>query len=126
MTVLSSVKGFPRHNAIMNPCILMSTPTTMNKYYNYSAGFHGGGPRRSGANRHNYSTNNTLSTSFFGPFGLGFRLPFDDLLENAAAPTNFTSFGTFTSFDGMAGGTSMKRTSTSTRFINGKKITTKK
>ncbi|XP_014488462.1 PREDICTED: dnaJ homolog subfamily B member 6-like isoform X2 [Dinoponera quadriceps] len=90
------------------------------------SGFHGSGPRRGGANRHNYSTNNSLSTSFFGPFGFGFRLPFDDLLESAGTPTNFTSFGTFTSFDGMSGGTSMKRTSTSTRFINGKKITTKK
>ncbi|XP_032678470.1 dnaJ homolog subfamily B member 6-like isoform X2 [Odontomachus brunneus] len=90
------------------------------------SGFHGGSSRRGGANRHNYSTSNSLSTSFFGPFGFGFRLPFDDLLENAGAPTNFTSFGTFTSFDGMSGGTSMKRTSTSTRFIDGKKITTKK
>jgi len=47
-------------------------------------------------------------------------------MENAGAAGNFTSFGTFTSFDGTSGGTAVKRTSTSTRFIDGKKITTKK
>lgn len=36
----------------------------------------------------------------------------------------FTSFST--SFGGGGGGPAMKRTSTSTRFINGNKITTKK
>lgn len=90
------------------------------------AGFHGGGRRRCAEGRPGHSTNNSLSTSFFGPFGFGFRLPFDDLMENAGAAGNFTSFGTFTSFDGMSGGTAVKRTSTSTRFIDGKKITTKK
>ncbi|XP_018059037.1 PREDICTED: dnaJ homolog subfamily B member 6-like isoform X2 [Atta colombica] len=89
------------------------------------AGFHGGGSRR-GVGRHDHSTSNSLSTSFFGPFGFGFRLPFNDLMENAGAAGNFTSFGTFTSFDGTSGGTAVKRTSTSTRFIDGKKITTKK
>ncbi|KAL6254216.1 hypothetical protein P5V15_014836 [Pogonomyrmex californicus] len=91
------------------------------------AGFHGGGSRRGAGGRHGHSTNNSLSTSFFGPFGFGFRLPFDDLMGNASAAGNFTSFGTsFTSFDGMGGGAAVKRTSTSTRFIDGKKITTKK
>lgn len=47
-------------------------------------------------------------------------------MENAGAGANFTSFNTFTSFDGASGGAAVKRTSTSTRFINGKKITTKK
>lgn len=89
------------------------------------AGFHGGGSRRGGAGRHGHPANNSLSTSFFGPFGFGFRLPFD-LMDNAGAAANFTSFNTFTSFDGASGGTAMKRTSTSTRFIDGKKITTKK
>ncbi|KAG5308967.1 DNJ6B protein, partial [Pseudoatta argentina] len=90
------------------------------------AGFHGGGSRRGVGGRHDHSTSNSLSTSFFGPFGFGFRLPFNDLMENAGAAGNFTSFGTFTSFDGTSGGSAVKRTSTSTRFIDGKKITTKK
>ncbi|KAL6436293.1 hypothetical protein ACFW04_004684 [Cataglyphis niger] len=88
------------------------------------AGFHG--PRRGGTGRHGHPTSNSLSTSFFGPFGFGFRLPFDNLMENAGGAGNFTSFGTFTSFDGASGGAAVKRTSTSTRFIDGKKITTKK
>lgn len=96
------------------------------KLQTLNLGFHGGGPRRGAAGRHGHSTNNSLSTSFFGPFGFGFRLPFDNLMENAGPAGNFTSFGTFTSFDGMSGGSAVKRTSTSTRFIDGKKITTKK
>ncbi|XP_072752013.1 dnaJ homolog subfamily B member 6-B isoform X2 [Anoplolepis gracilipes] len=89
-------------------------------------GFHGSSRR--GTDRHGHPTSNlsSLSTSFFGPFGFGFRLPFDNLMENASAAGNFTSFGTFASFDGASGGSAVKRTSTSTRFIDGKKITTKK
>jgi len=94
------------------------------KHCKYPVGFHGGGPRRDAGGRHDHS--NSLSTSFFGPFGFGFRLPFNGLMENASAAGNFTSFGTFTSFDGTSGNTAVKRTSTSTRFIDGKKITTKK
>ncbi|KAL0100612.1 hypothetical protein PUN28_019187 [Cardiocondyla obscurior] len=90
------------------------------------AGFHGGGPRRNVGGRHGHSANNSLSTSFFGPFEFGLRLPFNNLMENATNPGSFTSFNSFTSFDGMSGGAAVKRTSTSTRFIDGKKITTKK
>ncbi|KAK2579986.1 hypothetical protein KPH14_012245 [Odynerus spinipes] len=83
------------------------------------AGMFGGGARRPGRN----GSNNTLSTSLFGR--LGFRSPFDFL--EGGANCGFTSFSTFPSFDGTAGGgAAVKRTSTSTRFINGKKITTKK
>lgn len=89
------------------------------------AGLHGCS-RRGATGRHGHSTNNSLSTSFFAPFGFSFRLPFDDLVENTSAAGNFTSFGTFTSFAGASGGAAVKRTSTSTRFIDGKKITTKK
>ncbi|KAH0951983.1 hypothetical protein HN011_005166 [Eciton burchellii] len=89
------------------------------------AGFHGGSSRRNPTGRHGHSANNSLSTSFFGPFGFGFRLPFD-LMDNAGATGNFTSFNTFSSFDGASSGSAMKHTSTSTRFIDGKKITTKK
>ncbi|XP_076652208.1 dnaJ homolog subfamily B member 6 isoform X2 [Halictus rubicundus] len=59
---------------------------------------------------------------------------FSDLYKmgGASGPINFTSFDAFTNFDssrgggGGGGGGAIKRTSTSTRFINGKKITTKK
>ncbi|KAL2713162.1 dnaJ subfamily B member 6 isoform X1, partial [Vespula squamosa] len=86
------------------------------------AGMFGPGVRR-GSSRN--GSNNSLSTSLFGR--LGFRSPFDDVLEGAA-DCNFTSFSTFPGFDGTTGGggAAIKRTSTSTRFINGKKITTKK
>nr|XP_050853257.1 dnaJ homolog subfamily B member 6 isoform X2 [Vespula vulgaris] len=73
------------------------------------------GPGRNGSN-------NSLNTSLFGH--LGFHSPFDDVFEGATY-CNYTSFGTFPGFDGTTGGAAIK-TSTSTRFINGKKITTKK
>lgn len=76
-----------------------------------------------GSNRHSHPSSNSISTSFFGPLGFGFS-PFNNLFEGATG--NFTSFNTFASFDGSSGGGAVKRTSTSTRFINGKKITTKK
>ncbi|KOC61625.1 DnaJ like protein subfamily B member 6 [Habropoda laboriosa] len=82
-------------------------------------------------NRHGQPGNN-LSRSVFGTLGVafGFR-PFSDLFE---CTTGFTSFNTSASFggnngggfDGNSGGGNVKKTSTSTRFINGKKITTKK
>ncbi|XP_054286148.1 dnaJ homolog subfamily B member 3-like isoform X3 [Macrosteles quadrilineatus] len=75
--------------------------------------------------RHSHPSS-TLSTSLFGPFGLGLGLGFEDMFGNAhAGSAQFTSFST--SF-GSGGGSNpaVKRTSTSTRFINGKKITTKK
>ncbi|KAF7399697.1 hypothetical protein HZH68_008289 [Vespula germanica] len=74
------------------------------------------GPGRNGSN-------NSLNTSLFGR--LGFHSPFDDVFEGATY-CNYTSFGTFPGFDGTTGGGAAIKTSTSTRFINGKKITTKK
>jgi len=53
----------------------------------------------------------------FGGFGGGFGSGFDDMFSMAS--TGFASHG------GSAGG-NVKRTSISTRFANGKKITTKK
>lgn len=53
----------------------------------------------------------------FGGFGGGFGSGFDDMFSMANA--GFASYG------GSTGG-NMKRTSISTRFANGKKITTKK
>ncbi|XP_017892969.1 dnaJ homolog subfamily B member 6-B-like isoform X1 [Ceratina calcarata] len=73
--------------------------------------------------RHSHPTSNSISTSFFSPFGFGFS-PFNNLFEGASG--NFTSFNTFTSFGGSNVGGAVRRTSTSTRFINGKKITTEK
>ncbi|CAD1477441.1 unnamed protein product, partial [Heterotrigona itama] len=81
---------------------------------------------RFGSNRHSHPSSNSISTSFFGPIGVshhGFS-PFNNLFEGSSR--NFTSFNTYASFGGTSGGGAMKRTSTSTRFINGKKITTKK
>lgn len=83
----------------------------------------GTGARR-GSNRHSHPSSNSISTSFFGPLGFGGFSQFNNLFEGVSG--NFTSFNTFTAFDGNNGGGSLKRTSTSTRFINGKKITTKK
>ncbi|XP_032454198.1 dnaJ homolog subfamily B member 6 isoform X4 [Nasonia vitripennis] len=85
------------------------------------AGLHG----HSRGNRHSHPVN-TLSTSFFGPFGF-FSSPFGDIFGAQNGMANCTSFSTLTNFGGPSGGhAEMKRTSTSTRFINGKKITTKK
>ncbi|XP_033355482.1 dnaJ homolog subfamily B member 6-B isoform X1 [Bombus vosnesenskii] len=81
---------------------------------------------RLGPNRHSHPSSNSISTSFFGPLGVshfGFS-PFNNLFEGSSG--NFTSFNAFTTFGGASGGGAVKRTSTSTRFINGKKITTKK
>ncbi|XP_018329430.1 dnaJ homolog subfamily B member 6 isoform X1 [Agrilus planipennis] len=68
-------------------------------------------------------------TSLFSPFG-GFGLGLSDsLMENfLATPGGFTSFSSVNSTfaNGSPGSTNVKRTSTSTRFVNGKKITTKK
>ncbi|XP_048269466.1 dnaJ homolog subfamily B member 6-like isoform X2 [Bombus affinis] len=73
---------------------------------------------------------------FFG--GTSFEDLFSDLTEvgvrlgpnrhshPSGSSGNFTSFNAFTTFGGTSGGGAVKRTSTSTRFINGKKITTKK
>ncbi|KZC14555.1 DnaJ like protein subfamily B member 2 [Dufourea novaeangliae] len=84
-----------------------------------------------GFHRHSHPSSNSISTSFLDPFGIGFS-PFNNLFEGA--PGHFTSFNTFTTFGGTSGsggggfggGGAVKKTSTSTRFINGKKITTKK
>ncbi|KAI4479859.1 PREDICTED: dnaJ homolog subfamily B member 6-like [Polistes canadensis] len=66
-------------------------------------------------------TNNSLSTSLFGR--LGIHSPF----YNPLSGMEFTEFNSFPSFDVTTShGAAVKRTSTSTRFINGKKITTKK
>lgn len=78
-------------------------------------------------NRHSHPQQNTIASQFFNPFGFSLGMNgIDDFFANNS--NGFTSFSTFNStFSGPNGGTAaIKRTSTSTRFINGKKITTKK
>lgn len=60
---------------------------------------------------------------FGSPFGFGFPSLFDDPFD--MAPAGFTSFSS-TSFSGPAGGGNFRSTSTSTKYINGKKVVTKK
>lgn len=87
-------------------------------FENVFSDFLGTGGHR-GSNRHSH---NSISASFFGPFGHGFS-PLNNLLEGALG--NLTSFDSF-SCESTSGGSAVKRTTTSTRFINGQKITTKK
>ncbi|KAJ8675474.1 hypothetical protein QAD02_011260 [Eretmocerus hayati] len=83
------------------------------------AGFHG----HSRGNRQN-NPMNSLSASLFSPFGF-FPSPFGDIFGNNGM-NSCTSFSHINFGGPSAGHGEMKRTSTSTRFINGKKITTKK
>ncbi|XP_023246143.1 dnaJ homolog subfamily B member 6 [Copidosoma floridanum] len=75
----------------------------------------------------NRNAGNSISTSFFSPFG-HFDSAFGDIFGGGFGMNNCTTFSTCASFGGPSnnGPREMKRTSTSTRFINGKKITTKK
>ncbi|XP_046992546.1 dnaJ homolog subfamily B member 6-like isoform X4 [Schistocerca americana] len=73
--------------------------------------------------------NNSITSSFFSPFGLqlgGFQI--DDFfgMDGNSGFTSFTSLSSSNMGGGAGSGAAVKRTSTSTRFINGKKITTKK
>ncbi|XP_066591006.1 dnaJ homolog subfamily B member 6-like isoform X2 [Prorops nasuta] len=86
------------------------------------AGIHGASNRR-GSHRHSNPTN-SISTSFFNQLGFGFHSPLADFFNTGV--TGFQATNSFPTFDANGSGASIKRTSTSTRFINGKKITTKK
>jgi DnaJ family protein B protein 6 len=64
----------------------------------------------------------------YSPFAAhGFHMPvFGDFLSAGHIGSgDFTSFSSLSNFSGPSGG-NVKRTSTSTRFIDGKKMTTKK
>lgn len=84
------------------------------------------GSAQQGPAQHN-NHHNSLSSTFFTPFGSLFGpnmfSPFTGL-EGIEGGGGFTTFSsqTFTNF----GGPAVKRSSTSTKFVNGKKITTKK
>lgn len=67
-----------------------------------------------------------MAPSLFSPFGFGAFGALDDFLTTGSPMGGgFTHFSSLTSSMG-APGANVKRTSTSTRFVNGKKITTKK
>jgi len=86
-------------------------------------GFGRGGQSRRNRNSHPQTA---LSSTYSNPFdSLRFGMPGIDNLFSVGQPDAFTSFSSLDNFSGSGGGT-VKRTSTSTRFINGKKMTTKK
>ncbi|XP_060528187.1 dnaJ homolog subfamily B member 6 isoform X1 [Cylas formicarius] len=81
------------------------------------------------ANRHSHPQNQLSSHGLFSPFSLlggGFM---DDFF-GAGSHGGFSSFSTinstFTNGAGSPSGANVRRTSTSTRFVNGQKVTTKK
>jgi len=80
------------------------------------------GFQRPQANHHHHQSQQ-LSNTFFDPFGFGFGDFMDTSGGFGGGFTSMTSFGG--SMGGSAGG-NVKRTSTSTRFVNGKKIVTKR
>ena len=80
-------------------------------------------------NRNTHSSNALSSHHIFHPFGFGFGGSImDDLFSSGQG--GFTSISslntTFTNGAHGSGNSNIKRTSTSTRFVNGKKITTKR
>lgn len=96
--------------------------------------FEGFGPhcnrrRRQGRHRgsvHGSAPYQTVS-NFFGPgFGLSFSFPFDDFGGGLDRGGGFTSFTSQSFSPGVGGGFHGKRTSTSTKYVNGKKVSTKK
>jgi len=83
---------------------------------------------RAGQGRRNRNSHpqTALSSAFTSPFDpLRFGMPGFDSLFSVGQPDAFTSFSSLSNISGSGGG-AVKRTSTSTRFINGKKMTTKK
>lgn len=83
---------------------------------------------RSRRNRNSHPQTALSSHHLFSPFGLslGGGGLMDDFFSNR--PAAFTSFSSFNSTfsNGSGGNANIRKTSTSTRFVNGKKITTKK
>lgn len=88
-------------------------------------GMNGHGRQRRGGNSRHSHPSNTIASQFFSPLGLGFDMN-DFFGSGGGAGGGFTSFSSFSSGFSGPSGAAVKRTSTSTRFINGKKITTKK
>uniref|UniRef100_A0A1B6E987 J domain-containing protein n=1 Tax=Clastoptera arizonana TaxID=38151 RepID=A0A1B6E987_9HEMI len=81
-----------------------------------------GGPR----SRHSRPSH-SITSQLFNPFGFGVGINFEEPGGGFfPMDSNFTSFSTSLSGGQAPNNANIKRTSTSTRFINGKKITTKK
>ncbi|KAK7794778.1 hypothetical protein R5R35_004119 [Gryllus longicercus] len=75
------------------------------------------------------SQDTAVSSRFMSPFSFGLGFDLDDMMSmGMGGHGGFTSFSSVMSTAGGTGSTggNVKRTSTSTRFVNGKKITTKK
>ncbi|XP_026746757.1 dnaJ homolog subfamily B member 6 isoform X1 [Trichoplusia ni] len=84
---------------------------------------HGHQQHRHGRRSH---PSTSLTSSLFSPFGFGMQ-GLDDIFAHAASNGNaFTSFSTFNSSLAGPGSANMRSTTTTTRIVNGKKITTKK
>ncbi|CAH4032049.1 dnaJ homolog subfamily B member 6 isoform X2 [Pieris rapae] len=86
------------------------------------ADINGHGNHRHGRRSHHPST--SLTSSLFNPFGFGMQ-GLDDFFQ-ASNGNAFTSFSTFNSSLAGPGSANMRSTTTTTRVVNGKKITTKK
>lgn len=72
--------------------------------------------------RHSHPQNNTITTQFMSPF-MGFSM-MDDFFQGNGR-TGYSSFQSINASNHVGNG-AVKRTSTSTTFSNGKKITTKR
>ncbi|XP_032513578.2 dnaJ homolog subfamily B member 6 isoform X3 [Danaus plexippus] len=82
-------------------------------------------PELNGHGRHGRRGPSTsLTSSLFSPFGFGMQ-GLDDIFAHTNGNT-FTSFSTFNSAMAGPGSANMRSTTTTTRIVNGKKITTKK
>nr|XP_032513575.1 dnaJ homolog subfamily B member 6 isoform X1 [Danaus plexippus plexippus]XP_032513576.1 dnaJ homolog subfamily B member 6 isoform X1 [Danaus plexippus plexippus] len=82
-------------------------------------------PELNGHGRHGRRGPSTsLTSSLFSPFGFGMQ-GLDDIFGHTNGNT-FTSFSTFNSAMAGPGSANMRSTTTTTRIVNGKKITTKK
>ncbi|XP_072944470.1 dnaJ homolog subfamily B member 6 isoform X2 [Epargyreus clarus] len=88
------------------------------------AEINGHGHHRHG--RRNQHPSTSLTSSLFTPFGFGMQ-GLDDIFAHSVSNGNtFTSFSTFNSSLAGPGSANMRSTTTTTRVVNGKKITTKK
>lgn len=103
--------------------------TPFGDLFDMHVGHANGGRRSGGGHRHSHPHNDTImSPLFMSPM---LRYSMVDLFFNADMPTNgFTSFSSFNSVSSGGGGGgsggAVKKTSTSTTFVNGKKIMTKR
>lgn len=109
---------------MLNISYYVTTKYTFLTYFISISDLH---PRDRRRNRHSHPQNALSTTSLFSPFGLSIGGSLmDDFFSTGHG--GFTSFSTINnSFNTAApSNANMKRTSTSTRFVNGRKITTKK